>query len=122
MLRMKIRPNLLFWLVFVFGLGCVESQAQIMRLYQQGSQSNRIAVGVGDQVNIEVFADLKGIESAGISFYISVPSDAFQVVDQEPTNVGVQPFVRGPLFSGATPGPNLLLPETDPVPAAVKEN
>ncbi|MBT4501561.1 MAG: hypothetical protein HOC74_27780 [Gemmatimonadetes bacterium] len=111
---MKIRPNLLFWLVFVFGLGCVESQAQIMRLYQQGSQSNRIAVGVGDQVNIEVFADLKGIESAGISFYISVPSDAFQVVDQEPTNVGVQPFVRGPLFSGATPGPNLLLPETDP--------
>jgi hypothetical protein len=114
MLRMKIRPNFLFWLVFVFGLGCVESQAQIMRLYQQGSQSNRIAVGVGDQVNIEVFADLKGVESAGISFYISVPADAFQVVDQEPTNVGVQPFVRGSLFSGATPGPNLLLPETDP--------
>lgn len=111
---MKFKPHLLFWLVLVFGLGCTESQAQIMRLYQQGSQSNRIAVGVGDQVNIEIFADLKGIESAGISFYISVPSDAFQVVDQQPSQVGVQPFIQGPLFSGATPGPNLLLSETDP--------
>jgi hypothetical protein len=104
---------LLAWLAWLDAAG-----AQTARLRQRGSTSGQLTVSVGDRIDIEVFADLQGVASAGVSLFISVPANAFQIVDQVPgelgSQVGVQPFVQGPLFSGATPGPNLLLPESDP--------
>ena len=117
--KTALRPGLtglLVLLTLVAGLDA--AYGQIARLRQRGSTSGQLTVSVGDRVDIEVFADLQGVASAGVSLFISVPANAFQVVDQVPgelgSQVGVQPFVQGPLFSGATPGPNLLLPESDP--------
>lgn len=98
--------------------GAAVGEAQTARLRQKGTNADRVTVGVGDKIDVEVLADLQGISCAGVSLFISVPSEAFQVVDQVPgelaSQVGVQPFVQGALFLGATPGSNFLLPESDP--------
>ena len=83
--------------------------AQNLRLREIRSKSNRVTAQVGQTVNIEVYADLQGVEAAGISFFITVPDDAFQVIDQNAFSVGVQPFGVGPLFEDATVAGNQLL-------------
>ena len=116
---MKIRATFLFLVAFVLGIDCVDSSAQSLRLRQQLTNLNRLSVSVGERVDFEIFADLQGVEAAGISIFITVPEDAFQVVDKGlPGQIGTQPFEPGSLFVGATPGPNLLLPETDPAAQA----
>ncbi len=92
-------------------------EAQTLRLQQAGSggSSDRATVQVGQTITIEVFGDLGSVQAAGIAFFITLPSDAFQVIDQIPDGiVGVQPFTQGPLFQGAGEPINLLLPENDP--------
>jgi len=98
---------------------CELVSAQTLRLRQQGTNANRITVQVGEVVTVEVFGDLRGTEAAGFSLFITVPDDAFQVVDQRPATadggqVGVQPFIQGPVFQGAGEQANSLIPETDP--------
>jgi hypothetical protein len=94
------------------------ADAQTLRLRQTGSNATRIAVQVGQVINIEVYADLQGVSSAGIEFFLTVP-DAFQVNDLGfPGQTGTQPFrvdQTTSLFRGAQTPSNLLLPESDPV-------
>ncbi|MEW6752665.1 MAG: FlgD immunoglobulin-like domain containing protein [Candidatus Latescibacterota bacterium] len=112
---MAFRRGLLLCLAFLGVWGADLAHGQVLRLRQQGTNSNRVSVGVGELVTIEVFADLQGVQSAGVSVFISVPSDVFQVVDQAPSADGVQPFRIGDLFfPGAAETANLLLPETAP--------
>ena len=94
--------------------------AQTLRLRQQGTNANRLSVQVGQTINIEVFGELTGVEAAGFSVFITVPDNAFQVIDQRPPGssgeqVGVQPFVQGPLFVGAGEQANFLIPETESI-------
>ena len=93
--------------------------AQTLRLRQQGTGANRVTAQVGETVTIEVFGELPGVEAAGFSLFISLPDDAFMVVDQRPrgepgAQAGVQPFVQGPLFTGAGEQANYLISENDP--------
>lgn len=112
------RLPLPFLFLAVFCLFAADAQAQTLRLRQVGTNATRVDLQVGDVINIEVVADLQGVSSAGIEFFISVPDDAFQVNDLGlPGQVGVQPF-RMPsngLFQGAQTPTNLLLPENDTV-------
>jgi len=118
---MKIRLSSLFWAVLILGWTCAQTSAQTIRLYQAGTTTNRITVQVGQQVDIEVFANLSGVEASGLAFYITVPDEAFQVIDQRPPPngpPGVQPFTLGPLFHGAGEQINALIPETEPAAAS----
>jgi hypothetical protein len=93
---------------------CHSVQAQTMRLVQAGTTANRVSIQVGQTVDIEVLADLQSAQAAGISFFLTIPNDIFEVVDNNDILPGVQPFTPGPLFAGAVPSQNILLPETDP--------
>ena len=91
------------------------AEAQTLRLQQAGGNSSRATVQVGQTITIEVFGNLGRVEASGVAFFITVPSGAFQVIDQGAESVvGVQPFLQGPLFQGAGEVSNLLLPESDP--------
>ena len=99
-----------------------EAEAQTIRLRQQGATGTRVNMQVGQTINIEVFADLQGVASSGISFFISVPEGAFVVNDQGlPGQAGTQPFrfATGGLFDGAVVSSNLLLPESDALAATI---
>jgi len=110
-------------LVFLLLLGAITPlQAQTLRLLEQGTGARDITVQVGQVVTIEVIGDLTGVEAAGVSVFVTVPDDAFQVVDQRPTGSdgaqpGVQPFIAGSFFQGAGEIANFLIPETDPAAA-----
>ena len=94
-----------------------DANAQTLQLRTAGSGTDPIAAQVGDIVNLEVFADLGNVKSAGIAVYIGVP-DGFQIVDLgNRLQEGTQPFAPGPLFDGALVAANQLLPE-DVAPAA----
>jgi len=99
-----------------FVAGCLAwtpGEAQTLRLRQQETNSNQIAVAVGDQVDIEIWADLRGAETAGIALYLTIPDEGFQVIDRGFLGQdGTQPFEIGELFAGAMETANLLLPET----------
>ena len=96
-----------------------QAEAQTIRLREAVTGKTRIAAQVGQSVQIEVFADLQGVSSAGSSFFISLPErEIFEVRDFGLAgNVGIQPFQQGPLFAGGVEVSNLLLPESDPVAA-----
>lgn len=96
------------------GAFATAGEAQTLRLRQAGTNLNRVVLQVGQVVNIEVFADLQGASASGVAFFITVP-DGFSVLDQATATAGTQPFVQGPLFQGAVPASNFLLPETDDV-------
>lgn len=106
----------------LFLLGFVaEPEAQTMRLREQGTNARDVTVQVGQTVTIEVLGELNGVQAAGLSVFVTVPESAFQVVDQRPTTgatagqPGVQPFIQGPLFSGAGEQSNALIPETESI-------
>ena len=118
-MMMYMRYSLWFLLAFVGFVSQIE--AQTLRLRERGTNSNNVNVQVGQTVTIEVFGELGSVQAAGLSIFISVPDDAFQVVDQVPTTgtnpgqPGVQPFVQGPLFVGAGEQSNDLIPETESI-------
>ena len=98
-------PTALLVVILISGF-CEPVSAQSLRLNIQGKNANRVTLRVGEVVTIEVFGDLRGVEAAGFSLFITVPDNAFQVVDQRPATVdggqvGVQPFIQGPVFQGA---------------------
>jgi hypothetical protein len=112
-MRNRLIPSL--YLIALIGLWWSAAGAQTVRLQQAGGSSDRATVQVGQTITIEVFADLGRVEASGVAFFITVPSDAFQVIDQgAESRVGVQPFLQGALFLGAGEVSNLLLPESDP--------
>jgi len=90
-----------------------EVQAQSMRLRALGFTGDRLNVRVGQTITLEVFADLQGVEASGFSLFVSLPDGPFQVVDTDTFRVGTQPFVAGPLFSGATVSRNILFSEAE---------
>lgn len=108
--------------LLVTGWFASAAQAQTLRLRQAGTNATRVGVQVGQVINIEVVADLQGVASAGISFFISVPDNAFLVSDQgQAGQVGNQPFrvPRPSLFSDGVVASNLLLPESDLVASTI---
>ena len=112
-MRNRLIPTV--FVIGLFGLSWTAAGAQTLRLQQAGGNSSRATVQVGQTITIEVFGDLGRVEASGVAFFITVPSDAFQVIDQgAELRVGVQPFLQGPLFQGAGEQINLLLPESDP--------
>ena len=103
---MRCRRKILLLIMLVVAGTLEPLAAQTLRLRQQGTTNNKISVQIGETVTIEVYGELSGVEAAGFSLFISVPENVFQVVDQRPegtagSQVGVQPFVLGPLFTGA---------------------
>ena len=112
---MRCSSKILLFLLLAIA-GTVEPLvAQTLRLRQQVTNANKISVQIGETGTIEVYGELSGVEAAGFSLFISLPGRVFQVVDQRPeVTVGVQPFVQGPLFTGAGEQANYLVPETDP--------
>ena len=93
------------------------ANGQNLRLRQVGSNNTSLTVQVGETVHIEVIGDLQGVASAGISFFITVPEDAFHVLDQGiPGQIDglTHPFAPGSLFAGAQTASNVLMVE-DPL-------
>ncbi len=100
---------------------CTPLWAQTLELREAGTNRREVSVQVGQTITVEVYAEISGIEAAGMSVFITVPDNAFQVVDQRPTTgttagqPGVQPFIAGPLFQGAGEQANDLIPETESI-------
>lgn len=95
---------------------CPASVAQTLQLGERATGANRVEVGIGDTVEIEVRADLGRFSAAGVSVFIRVPEGPFSVVDHGAAGQeGVQPFLPGPLFAGAMEAGNGLSAE-DQVP------
>lgn len=46
-------------------------------------------------MGVEVVGDLQSLNAAGLALYITVPEDAFEVLDANPVAQGVQPFAPG---------------------------
>ena len=77
-------------------------------------------VRTGDVIPVQLRADLQSVPAAGIAAYVTIPDGLFEVRDLGlPGQAGVQPFRLGDLFEGAQMPTNLLLPESDPVAAAL---
>ena len=85
-----------------------------------------MSVQVGEIITIEVFAELSGVEAPGMSVFVTVPTDAFQVVDQRPTTTddagqpGIQPFVAGTL-AGAGEQANELILESESIASSFSQ-
>ena len=96
-MRMYMRCVFYVSTLFMGWIGTLE--AQTLQLRESGTNSPSVSVEVGEIITIEVFAELSGVEAAGMSVFVTVPTDAFQVVDQRPTTTdnagqpGIQPFV-----------------------------
>jgi hypothetical protein len=117
---MKFNTKIVLLLALVASGFCESVVAQTLRLREQGSNSRRVSVQVGQTITVEVFGELTGVEAAGFSLFVTVPENAFQVVDQRPPDsdgaqIGVQPFIQGPLFQGAGEQANALIPETESI-------
>jgi hypothetical protein len=67
-----------------------------------------------------VVADLQTVAAAGLAPYLTVPEEAFEIVDADPAGrPGVQPFAPGSLFAGGLTTRNALLPQDDPMALAL---
>ena len=120
---MKINTKIVLLLALVASGFCESVVAQSLRLREQGSNSRNVSAQAGQTITVEVIGELTGVEAAGFSLFVTVPEDAFQVVDQRPPDsdgaqVGVQPFIQGPLFQGAGEQANALIPETEAIASA----
>ena len=118
-MRIYMRCVIYFFSLF---MGWVNTlNAQTLQLRERGTNTQNVSVQVGETITIEVFAELSGVEAAGMSVFVTVPTDAFQVVDQRPTTTddagqpGIQPFVAGSLFAGAGEQANELIPESESI-------
>ena len=98
-----------------------QGSAQTIILRQKGNTNNKIQARLGDTIEIEAVADLQSVSASGYSLFITIPDGPFQVVDQGfEGQVGIQPFLAGPLFVGAGVNANAQLPETDDAGAALE--
>ena len=80
----------------------VPACGQRIGLLESGSGEVAISAELGDTLSIDVWADLARFTASGLSLYLHLPSDAFEVIDALGTREdGIQPFVGGDLFDDA---------------------
>ena len=101
---------------FAFAIGlillglCTPTWAQSLMVEATISDSTHIDVGLGEIIEIEIFADLSGYAAAGISLYVRLPASPFSIVDQGGhAKEGVRPWLPGSLFAGAMETENCLV-------------
>jgi hypothetical protein len=109
------------WLLMgatVAWLAMPAAHAQTLRLVAPGTGPGvgpdvghaGVSLRVGERLTVHLQADLASLPVAGIAAYLTVPEDAFAVVDQgHPGQPGVQPFRFGPLFESAQVPVNALV-------------
>lgn len=104
----------------VLALIATASQAQSLRLEMPGHPAGEpIRLLVGEQLRIDLIADLQDVRAAGLATYVTLPEGVFDVQDQGlDGQSGTQPFRLGEMFAGAQIPTNRLLPDSDPVAAA----
>ncbi len=73
-------------------------EAQTLELRAHKTTPGSVTAGIGDTVQIDVIARLDHLDVSGIDLHLSLPKNAFDVVDQGRQS-GVQPFAKGSLFS-----------------------
>lgn len=76
-------------------------ELQSPALTGNGTAPGSVTTSVGETVNLNVWARLDCLAVSGIDLHLSLPADAFTVLDRSPHQTGVQPFSDGPLFAGA---------------------
>lgn len=121
MLSLAPRARLFAALLCLPLLATAPAAAQSLRLVAEGHAPGApVQLRIGDTLRLQLIADLDEQTAAGIAAFLTVPDSAFLVTDLGLTGqVGTQPFAVGPLFAGAQMPTNLLLPESDPVAAAL---
>jgi hypothetical protein len=101
--------SLLFGLLWIASHGA----AQSLHLHEKGTGAIQVQARTGDVVEIEAVADLARYSASGISLYVAIPEEHFEVIGNASGQDGVQPFEQGPLFSNATEMSNQLVPREE---------
>ena len=83
--------------------------AQTLRV-QAANGETSISARLGEVVRVELFADLSSFSASGIALFVRLPTESFQIVDIAPDADGIQPFVPGALFRGASEFANRVVP------------
>lgn len=85
-------------------------RAQALRLVQHETKSAAIEALVGDTLHLDVVADLGSLSVAGLSLYVRMPDDGFEIIGSgPPSRAGVRPFLAGELMQGAREMRNTVL-------------
>lgn len=83
-------------------------------LRQQGTNEDEVELKIGDEITIDIFADLGTVGASGISVFVTLPKDVFHIIDQRTENeAATQPFVPGLLFAEAAESRNLVVSPDD---------
>jgi len=86
------------------------ARSQALRLVQHGTGSAVIEALVGDTLHLDLVADLGSMSVAGLSLYVRVPRDGFEIVDlATAAQTSVRPFLPGDLMLGAVEIRNAVL-------------
>ena len=75
--------------------------AQTLELRGHETVTGPVTTSIGDTVFLDVWARLDCPAVSGIDLHLSLPVNAFEVVDDRPDRPGVQPFSDGALFAPA---------------------
>lgn len=93
------RPLLLILAVCV--PAWTSAAAQSLDLRGHGLAPGPLTAAIGDTVRVDVWAQLDHLAGSGIDLHLSLPTDAFELVDQGAAQAGLQPFAPGDLVAGA---------------------
>lgn len=80
---------------------------QVLRLAEHGTGLLEVRAEPGDTVHVDVSADLGRFAATGLTLFVRVPTDGFEVVGADD---GAGPFLAGGLFDGAVVVRNQVLP------------
>ena len=83
--------------------------AQTLRV-QAANGEQSISARLGEIIRVELFADLSSFSASGIALFVRLPTESFQIIDIDPDTDGIQPFVPGALFRGASEFANRVVP------------
>jgi hypothetical protein len=90
-------------------LAVIPAAAQTLRV-QAANGETSISARLGEVVRVELFADLGSFSTSGIALFVRLPTESFQIVDIAPDADGIQPFLPGALFLGASEFANRVVP------------
>ena len=51
-------------------------------LRQQGTNEDEVELKIGDEITIDIFADLGTVGASGISVFVTLPKAVFHIVDE----------------------------------------
>ena len=106
--RSTVRTALLASAVSMCCLTPVRSQA--LRLVQHDTGSAVIEALVGDTLHLDLVADLGSMSVTGLSLFVRVPRDGFEIIDlSTTTQTSIRPFLVGDLLLGAVEMRNAVL-------------